>query len=431
MSLKGFLFGAASSLIVAFSAHAQSISPESHIAVAPDLAVNERGEIALLWVDRAPEEKQAQANHDNHLSYTDLYVAISRDGGATFGAPTKINQEAGVVWGQTVSRPRIVGSTKGTWHVSYSANETHPTMGKIALTTHYTRSVDGGSSFEPARRLSTLTDSDLSEIIHGGFMSAAAFGAMTATPDGGVHVMWIDTRMMKSETDTGALYTAVSRDDGKTFTTDKALFENGVCPCCQLTAITDKQSNILLSSRQIAKDGARQSTIARIGAGSETAAKPIETGGAPWLINACPLKPTVMTMQGDAVFSAVYNGGEEKPSVFFSVSTDGGNTFARAVSVHPDALVSDAPSIATNDRFVMVAWHGKTTGPRRVFYRMYDLKGQPVGEITELPTGPENAQTPMVVARADGKFQIAWQQSDRVFTTTLPAAPTKLASAGN
>ncbi|MDX2144233.1 MAG: sialidase family protein [Rhodospirillaceae bacterium] len=416
------------------AAIAETISPPGHVAVAPDLAVNAKGEIALLWVDRAPEDQRAKegaGTHDNHLSYTDLYVAVSRDGGATFAAPTKVNHDAGVVWGQTVSRPRIVGAASGTWHVAYTANEMNPAIAKPVLTTHYTRSTDGAAGFEAPRRLSTLTESDLSHMIHGGFASAAAFGTIAAAPNGSVHVMWIDTRHMKTETDTGAMYAAASRDDGKTFSPDRELFGSAVCPCCQFMAVADAQSNILVSARYITGDNIRQGSVARIDAKTGAVSAPVGTGGAPWQIAACPLKPTVMALRGETVFAAVYNGGEEKPGVFFSVSTDGAKSFGPAVAAHPEAIVSDAPSIAVNDRFVALAWHGKTTGPRRVFYRMYDLTGRPVGDIAELTTGEDNAQNPVLATRADGKFQIAWQQSSRIHTAVLPATPTKVADARN
>lgn len=434
MILKNVSIAAAFVALSAGVGTANVISPADHIALAPDLAVNAKGEIALLWVDRSPEEKQAKhdgGQHDNHLSNTDLYVALSRDGGATFSVPTKINKDAGVVWGQSVSRPRIVAGSSSIWHVAYTANEVHPGLNKTALTTHYTRSTDGAASFAPPRRLSTLTDGDMSEVIHGGFASAAAFGTIAAAPNGSVYAMWIDTRHMKSETDTGAMYSALSTDDGQTFAKDRQLFAANVCPCCQFMAVADAQSNVLVSARSITGDNIRQGSVARIDGKTGAVGTPVSTGGAPWQIAACPLKPTVLAVKGEKVFAAVYNGGEANPGVMFSVSSDGAKSFGPAAPAHPEAAVSDAPTVAVNDRHVLLAWHGKTNGPRRVFYRMYDLTGAPVGSVKELETGPDAAQYPVAATRADGKFQIAWQSQNRVHTTVIAGAQTKVANAGN
>jgi hypothetical protein len=410
----------------AFSARAFAapVSPLEHIAIAPDIAVNEKGDIAVLWVDKAPEKQRQDSGGalDHHLAVTDLYMALSRDGGITFDVPTKVNREAGVVWGQQVSRPRIASTVSGSWQVSYTANEIHPKLNKPALTIHHTRSLDGGKTFEPPRRISSLTDVDLSAVIHGGFTTAAAFGAMAVTPDNRIHVIWIDTRYMKSEADSGALYSAVSYDNGATFQTEVQHLQSGVCPCCQLMAVADTQSNLLIGSRNVTADGFRPSTFARMNAKTGKMSERIETGGAAWKIAGCPLKPTAVTSVGNTIFTAVYNGAEAKPGVLFSVSRDGGKTF-KSSTAHPDAQVSDAPSIATNGRYVLLAWHGKTTGARRVFYRIYDITGEPAGDITELAAGPENAQNAVVAARPDGKFQIVYQQADRIYSEALAAGP--------
>lgn len=424
--MKSWIIALTGLAALATVAQADVISPESHIAVAPDIALNANGDIAIMWVDRAPELSGEHENHDRHLSYTDLYVSISKDGGVTFGEPAKVNHGSGVVWGQSVSRPRIVGSINGTWHISYAANEIHPTMDKPALTSHYTRSLDGGNTFEAPRRLSTLTDSDLSDMIHGGFMSAAAFQTLTSAPDGSVHMFWVDTRYMTMEQSTGALFTAVSRDGGDTFGGDQELFAANVCPCCQLMATADAESDVYVTLRDVTADNIRQSTVTRIAPDGTLKTDRVDTRTAPWQIDACPLKPTAIVTQGDAVFTAVYGGGEEEPGVFFSKSLDGGKSFFRAVPAHAEAIVSDAPSLALNDIGVLLAWHGKTDGPRRVFYRMYDLTGAPMGGVVEIDSGDGHASSPVVITRPDGQFQVAWEQDDRVYTTVLPGAPQEI-----
>lgn len=413
-------------LLFATLAQAEPISPNDHIAVAPDIAVNANGDLAILWVDRAPELSGEHSGHDRHLSYTDLYVAISHDGGATFDPPAKVNHESGVVWGQSVSRPRIVGAVDGTWHISYAANEIHPELGKPALTSHYTRSTDGGLTFEAPRRLSTLTDSDLSEMIHGGFMSAAAFQTITTAPDGSVHLFWVDTRHMSQDESTGALYAAVSKDGGVTFGEDKEIFAANVCPCCQLMATASAGSDILLSLRDVTTDNIRQSTVTRIGPDGSIKTDRIDIGTTPWQIEGCPLKPTALAVKDDALFAAVYSGGEEKPGVFFSSSMDGGQSFAQAKPAHADALVSDAPTVAVNDSHVLVAWHGKTEGPRRVFYRMYDLAGAAVGGVEAIASGEGHASNPVAITLPDGNFRVAWKQDDRIRTTVVPGKPVEI-----
>jgi hypothetical protein len=401
-----------------------SLSPEGQKASAPDIAVNSKGDIAVLWVDRSPQDQPADGghNHDRHLAVTDVYVVISKDGGNTFSAPTKVNAASGAVWGQQVSRPRIVGTPNGTWHVAHSANDIHPKLNKTLLTTHYTRSIDGGRSFEPPKRLSSITDQDMSDVIHGGFASAAAFGTMASAPDGSVHVYWIDTRHMKPDSDSGALYGSASRDDGKTFTTDKQLIDTSVCPCCQLTAVANSKSEIIIGSRRVEKDSFRPATVMTLSRSDVVTHERRSIGGAPWQINGCPLKPTVVAVHDSKIFAASHNGGEVTPGVIFSVSNDRGDSFKPRGIVHPGAAVSDAPAIAINESNVLLAWHAKVgNAPRRVFYRFYNLDGDPVGEVTELESSPGLSQYPIIAVRPDGRFQLLWQQADRIWSTILTA----------
>jgi len=398
------------------------LSPEGQKASAPDIAVNSKGDIAVLWVDRSPQDKPADGahNHDRHLAVTDVYVAISKDGGNTFSAPTKVNAASGAVWGQQVSRPRIVGTPNGTWHVAYSANDIHPKLNKTLLTTHYTRSIDDGRSFESPKRLSSVSDQDMSDVIHGGFASAAAFGTMASAPDGSVHVYWIDTRHMKPDSDSGALYASASRDDGRTFTTDKQLIDTSVCPCCQLTAVANSKSEIVMGSRRVEQDSYRPATVMTLSPSDNVTHERQSIGGAPWQINGCPLKPTVVAVQDSKIFAASHNGGEATPGVIFSVSHDAGKSFKLHGIVHPSAAVSDAPTIAVNGTRVLLAWHAKVgSAPRRVYYRFYSLTGEPMGDIKELDSSPGVSQFPITAVRADGSFQLLWQQTDRIWAKTI------------
>lgn len=408
------------------------VSLPGQAALAPDVAVGPRGEIAVLWLAKEPADSAAvkaaeadKAKHGHtHLSSMNLYVAVSRDGGASFAAPVRLNRDAGEVWGFAVSRPRIAYAPDGALHVGFPANEMNATLGKPVLTTHYLRSRDGGAHFEAARRVSTLTDADLSSVIHGGFASVAAFGTLGVSPDGAVHLYWIDTREMKGAEDNGSLYGVVSRDGGATFSKDANLGAEGLCPCCQVNVAFDARSRAYLGSRYVTPEGIRESTVSVADPSTGRFGPRASTGGAPWKIAGCPLKPTALaTGAGNHVYAAVHNGAEQPPAVLFSVSRDGGREFGPATPVHPGAAVSDAPTIAVAPGAVLVAWHAKAGGARHVFHRLYDADGTALGEPVEIGSGEEISQSPSAATRPDGRVQLVWQQGDRIVTSALDAAP--------
>jgi hypothetical protein len=416
----------AATLSFAAPASPVAVSTADQLALAPDVSIGPKGEVAILWLAKgnpdSPTAKAAAAERaasgHSHLSSMNLYAAVSGDGGATFSAPVRVNREDDEVWGFAVSRPRIAWGPRGTLHVAYPANEMQAKLGKSVLTARYTRSTDGGATFELPRRLSTVTDSDMSAVIHGGFASVAAFGTLGVAPNGDVHVIWIDTRDMKAPTDNGSVYGVVSRDDGKTFGTEERLAAGDVCPCCQINVAFDAGSHPLLASRQVTAGNLRSSTIGRADDKGRFTAR-ASTGGTPWHLNGCPLKPTAIAVRGEHVYTAAHNGADTPPGVMLAASNDGGKTFATPYAAHPGAQVSDAPALAVSGQRVLVAWHAKTDGPRRVFYRTLDASGAALGAPVELAAGEGMTQTPVLAARRDGRVQIAWQQADRIYTTAL------------
>lgn len=415
-----------------------AVSAAERHALAPELALAPGGDVAVIWLDREPQKaatpgpvdaatvaapehtpmQHAAGAPDRHTSSMDLWFARSSDG-ITFAAPVRVNPEPGMVWGFAVSKPKMAIARSGTIHVIFPANDIHTASGKTTLGMYYTRSTDAGRSFEAPRHLHQMPDVDQSQFMDGGFTSAHAFGALGVAPDGAVHAVWVDTRTMKSGDTAAAAYSAVSTDDGRSFTAEQVALDSGVCPCCQLTVAFDARSNMYLGSRLVTHDGYRNSSVVRIGAGANKTGKRVQVGGAAWKLEGCPLKPTVIAVDGAQVYATAYNGGEASPGVYFSASDDGGAHFATAMAVHPGATVSDAPAMVIANGLPVIAWHGKTTGGKRVFWRTAVRGGRSFGPVQELPAPPGAAQSAALATRPDGRVQIVWQQGEQIYTTAL------------
>jgi hypothetical protein len=394
------------------------LSSPSRKALGPDIAAGPDGSLNAIWVDRGPiVEQPAPASAQGpaaHQSEADLYYARSIDGGWNWSGPSRVNSNPDSVWGAAVSKPRIAIGPKGVIHVFYPANEISQLTGKSIIAALYTRSTDGGRTFENSRRLNSLASGDLSSFIHGGFSQAHAFGTVAAGPDRSVYAFWIDTREMSGAADNGAMYMAVSRDDGKNFGPDRRVFGGDVCPCCQFNAHVDARGSILVGSRMVSPEGNRDAVVARSDDGGRTFASRVPIGGAHWKIDGCPLKPTAVNRQGDVVYAAVYSGGEQQPGAYFARSLDGGASFIQFTQIHPGAIVSDAPAIAARDATVTLLWQAKVGAERRLFMRESRDRGVTFGAPVEMPTPPGNATLPAVATAGDATA-IVWQQGDQVF----------------
>jgi hypothetical protein len=401
------------------------VSPPGHKAMAPELAVGSDGAINVIWIERTPQGEAiaaagaASKDGHTHLAETDLWFARSTDGGRTFGAPLRVNREAGAVWGFPVSKPRVSIAPDGTIHVFYPGNAEDPRSGKPIVLPMYTRSTDGGRSFAVATVLGAVPTTDNSDVVSGGLANAECFGTMTSDDRGGVYAYWIDTRDMSKEQPNGKIFSAVSLDGGASFGKDFEIFPADACPCCQITATTHA-GRIYMGSRQVSPEGNRDSVVAVSADRGRSFTPRVRWGGAHWKIEGCPLKPTALAVDGQFVYAASYNGGADPQAAYFSRSADGGRSFEPAVQLHPGAAVSDAPALAVLDGRVVAAWHAKTSGERRIWLSVSQDRGKTFSAPAEVPAPPGTGIHPVIAVHAGG-VQLAWQQGDAVVTRHIAA----------
>lgn len=435
--------------LVAGSAAAYAVNPASSVvsfgplfalsaadgrAMGPDIAVGADGAVHLLWIDKAPPPPEPSAEDlaagHTHTATDQLWYRRSTLPAvagriATLSKPVRVNSRDGEVWGFAVSKPELDLDRRGNVHVFYTANDVNPDSGPAAgkglLVGRYTRSTDGGASFEPGRTLNSAASNDLSAVMHGGFAAAHAFGTLLVSGDI-VRTFWIDTRAMTEKDTAGAAWQAVSRDGGTTFTPDEVGYATEVGPCCQLAAAM-AGSTPLLASRMTYPGGFRDSAVGVAESAGKGYGKPVRVGEGQWKIDGCPLKRTAIAAAGANVFTAAYTGGREPAGVYFSRSTDSGASFKPAVAIHAEAAISDAATVAAApDGRVYVAWHGKTDGGRRVFVRASTDGGLSFSPVTELPSPPGVAAYPELDIAPDGSAWLAWQQDTVAYVARVSVA---------
>ena len=145
--------------------------PEAKPARAPALAVRANA-VYLAWT--VGDDPAA-----------DIRVASSQDGGATFAAPVIVERTT-----KYADAPKLALDERGTLHLVYSEN----------MRILYSRSSDGGASFERPRAISGPD---------------AAFPALGVDGTGNLYVLW--DRLPGPATRPRGLGLAVSRDRGRSF----------------------------------------------------------------------------------------------------------------------------------------------------------------------------------------------------------------------
>ena len=441
MTIRKFFFSAATALVslLLFSlpvfADAMRISDEGRRALSPEIAVGPDGAINIIWLDKGltadrPPPKPRKPGEHSHLSSTDLYFSRSEDNGATWSKPARVNDTDGEVWGFSVSKPRIEVGPTGTIHVFYPANDKSAAVGKDIVSARYRRSTNNGKSFSAAITMNRPVTEDREDILGEGLAMTNSFGTMGVAPDGTVITAWQNVATMKDSTGGADGVVAISTDDGRSFSEETiAIPSNKICPCCQLTLAFAEDSTALMGLRYLFDDG-RDSLVARSTDGGKSFALSGRLDLDPWPIEGCPLKPTELAIDGDRVYAATYTGGETPPGVYFTVSDDGGNSFAGKQQVHKAAAVADAPALTVDSSgHVRLVWHAKVDGARRLFTATSTDQGKTLSAPVEVATPAGKSMFPATAVAADGSVYVTWQQeNEEVFVIRLPAPAQQMAS---
>ena len=167
-----------------------------------------------LAVSRAPlaPRQRGEGQAERHAIYlawpvgeddrADIHIAGSSDGGRTLSAPRIVAQTPGYS-----DAPKIAVDGKGVLHLVYAESAAGP-FDRYHV--RYTRSRDGGRSFEAVRDISAVRPEPVE-----GRAASAGFPALSIGTSGDVYVLW-ETYTDHRQPPRGLAF-ARSRDGGSTF----------------------------------------------------------------------------------------------------------------------------------------------------------------------------------------------------------------------
>ena len=410
-----------------------SASAVDRRAQAPAIAVTSDGSIHAIWFDKGAvgeadkKGEKVKGTHHSHQAFADLYYARWAPDEAQFTPSVRVNPEQGSVWGFSISRAMIATDDSDRIHIVYPGNATSPHSGKAVASSFYTRSVDGGNHFEIPQQLNEDPEEDLSSLIMGGLAQAQVFTGLAVSQQGAVHAFWLDTRGM-TRSMRAALYYRRSENGGAAFGKERRLQDNEQCPCCQVSAVARGESSLFVSARKITDGNIRTPTVIRSHDGGKTFSSPVETGGAPWQLEGCPLKLTAMATTASHLHTLVHNGAEDPPGLLYASAETSGSDFRSPEKIHPEAAISDSPALASIGDTLLAVWHAKVDGPRQIYYRFSLNGGESFLPVQQLDTGRASVGYPAAATTPDGRFVIAWQADEVIQVKQLEAPSAEVAA---
>lgn len=302
------------------------VSPDNADAAEPAIASDTEGNIYTLFVEHKPDKS------------ADLYLQKFDAKLKRVGDQTRINPKPGSAKAWRGDPPTIaIGSDKAVyvgWTRKYDDEKAKGNDLVLSV------SRDGGASFaEPIKvnddnkpashgMHSLAVDKD-----NRVYMSWLDERNVAVKP----HVMASMPAMHHEEKEPNSeVFYAVSGDGGKTFSANKMIAKEA-CPCCK-TSMLAATGAVYASWRQVLPGDFRHVAVARTTDAGATFSAGVIVGEDNWQINACPVSGAALSGDAEKINVVWYTAGTAgKAGVYSATSTDGGRSFAPRILIDPEA----------------------------------------------------------------------------------------------
>jgi hypothetical protein len=333
-------------------------------------------------------------------SGSDIYMSVSTDDGATFGAPVRVNDIEGDARASGEQPARVVMDK--TIHVVW------PTRVNNHSVVRYASSIDDGRTFSKA-----------TTIAGDGFSGARGWESIALGYDGGVHVVWLDGRNAAPHQHAHVPGQPMAKPAGggprqdilhTTWKGEVTPSETGVadnvCFCCK-TAIATSGARVYVAWRHIYPGSLRDIAVARSTDNGQTFGAPIRVSEDGWKLDACPDDGPSMAADSHGgihiAWPAVVAGATPRKGIFYSALTEQ-NTFTPRLRLDSGDTDAAHPQLAADEHGTSaVVWDEHVKGSRRIVLR------QVSGTTAESPqTFDGEGVTYPAIAASDESWLVVW-----------------------
>ncbi len=325
--------------------------------------------VAIVW-GAAPEQ-----------GATDIYLATSRDGGAAFGSPLKVNDDASIASLSGEQPPRVALQPRSEQDPSIVVLWTAKREGGTRLFS--ARSDDGGRTFStPA----IVTGSDAP--------GNRGWESMAVIPTGGVGAIWLDHRELASPGQGGGAmhsghehgaHPPEQADSVARAQLSKLYFARldsaanpreitgGVCYCCKTALVAGADGSLYAAWRHVYPGNIRDIAFTVSRDGGATFAPPVRVSEDRWELDGCPENGPALAVDASNRIHVVWPtlvAGEREGSgatlaLFYATSADG-RTFTARQRIPAEGVPRHAQIRLSPGGGVIVSWDEQTGTGRRV-----------------------------------------------------------------
>jgi hypothetical protein len=357
---------------------------------------------------------------------TDIYAAASRDGGRTFSAPIRVNSTPGDARLNAEQPPRLALRSRKDEAPEIAVIWT--TKGSSGTTLRTASSLDGARTFSASR---TVPGSDAP--------GNRGWESIAVGPGGRLFSAWLDHRNLGAaqqmnmaaehhqEGGTGRSAAAAPAAEGAPTEQLSQLYfasldattarsvASGVCYCCKTAIAVGQGNTIYLAWRHVYADNLRDIAFTISRDGGATFAAPVRVSEDHWQINGCPEDGPAMAVDSRGTVHVIWptviteNGGPVK--ALFHAMTRDGRTFTPRERI-PTTGQANHPQLAVGpDDALMVVWEESGSGARRLRSATGRTDAGHV-RFTDNSADGEIGRYPVVVPAGAGQWVRAWTAGD-------------------
>jgi len=370
---------------------------------------------------------------------TDVFAASSRDAGRTFSAPVRVNATPGDARVNGEQPPRLAlkphaGSTPDIT-VVWTTKGTAGTKLLSALST------DGGHTFTA----STLVPGSDAP-------GSRGWEAVGLGPNGRLFSVWLDHRKLAPPQQmamTGEHHhdggmpptaaTAAAPADGVAMAQLSQLYiaaldgsmapqgvTGGVCYCCKTAIAAGSANSLYLAWRHVYPGNMRDIAFTVSRDGGKTFAPPVRVSEDKWQIEGCPDDGPSMAVDGQGTVHIVWpavvteRGGPVK--ALFHAMTRDGHTFSPRERI-PTEGMANHPQLAIDAAGTLaVSWDESGSGTRLLAAATGTLEQSGRVRFVRLPSAREVGTYPVLVSTGAGAWLRAWTAGDPASSAIQVAA---------
>jgi hypothetical protein len=329
-----------------------------------------------------------------------VYVSTAPGALDALSAAVAVNQDAEEIDVNGENRPKIAVGPGGEVYVSWTRKLPGGFNGEI----RFSRSLDGGASFEPVR---TINDD--------GLVTGHRFETLVVDTGGNVYLAWIDKRDLVAAKDAGeeyagaAVYYTVSTDEGRTFAANRRVSSHS-CECCRIAASETPRGDIALFYRGIFGDNIRDHAFAAVD--TDGVALPMRRAtDDDWYIEGCPHHGPALASAGENAFDlAWFTNGRNRSGVFYARFSPDDGQLKQLMPVSTAASAGH-PSLARLPGRLQLAWKEFTGGQTEVRLIESDDDGRTWSDPVTLAATERDSDHPYLLVRGSEVF-LSWHSMD-------------------